>query len=151
MGWYLSHISSVILTSDYHRLFFILLQLLTVLEGAIRPDCLSSDFETSECLNSQVGSASVLPWVPDTTSAVMLRMLDLDSAILYVQNQKMDRDDGGFMVSLILIILFFLCWKYGMAVVGLTHAIRLIASCFGQNLPHCSANTLSNREMFLRV
>jgi hypothetical protein len=120
MGWYLFHISSVILTSDYHRLFFILLQLLTVLEGAIRPDCLSSDFETSECLNSQVGSASVLPWVPDTTSAVMLRMLDLDSAILYVQNQKMDRDDGGFMVSLILIILFLFvlevwygcCWTY---------------------------------------
>ncbi|XP_066312282.1 homeobox-DDT domain protein RLT2-like isoform X2 [Miscanthus floridulus] len=83
-------------------------QLLTVLEGAIRPGCLSSDFETtSECLNSQgiapqnpvlpAGSASVLPWVPDTTSAVMLRMLDLDSAISYVQNQKMERDDGGFM------------------------------------------------------
>ncbi|AQK97182.1 Homeobox-DDT domain protein RLT1 [Zea mays] len=73
-------------------------QLLTVLEGAIIPDRLSSDFETtSECLNSQAGFASVLPWVPDTTSAVMLRVLDLDSAILYVQNQKMERDDGGFM------------------------------------------------------
>jgi hypothetical protein len=98
------------LTSNYRSLFFIPFQLLTVLEGAIIPDRLSSDFETtSECLNSQViapqnpvlpaGFASVLPWVPDTTSAVMLRVLDLDSAILYVQNQKMERDDGGFMVS----------------------------------------------------
>nr|XP_034595610.1 homeobox-DDT domain protein RLT2-like isoform X2 [Setaria viridis] len=83
-------------------------QLLTVLEGAIRRDRLSSDFETtSECLNSQdvapqnpllpAGSASVLPWVPDTTAAVMVRMLDLDSAVSYTQNQKMERDGGGFM------------------------------------------------------
>ncbi|KAF8675750.1 hypothetical protein HU200_047234 [Digitaria exilis] len=82
-------------------------QLLTVLEGAIRRDRLSSDFETTiECLNSQdialqnssspAGSASVLPWVPDTTAAVMLRMLDLDSAVSYTQNQKMERDVGGF-------------------------------------------------------
>lgn len=103
-------ISAGYLTSDYLRLFFIPLQLLTVLEGAIRPGCLSSDFETtSQCLNSlgiapqnpvlPAGSASVLPWVPDTTAAVMLRMLDLDSAISYVQNQKMERDNGGFMVS----------------------------------------------------
>ncbi|CAO2183310.1 unnamed protein product [Urochloa humidicola] len=81
-------------------------QLLTVLEGAIRRDHLSSDFETtSECLNSQdiapqspllpAGSASVLPWVPDTTAAVMLRMLDLDSAVSYTQNQKMERDSGS--------------------------------------------------------
>jgi hypothetical protein len=86
------------------------LQLLTVLEGAIRRDRLSSDFETtSECLNSQdvapqnpllpAGCASVLPWVPDTTAAVMVRMLDLDSAVLYTQNQKEERDGGGFMVS----------------------------------------------------
>ncbi|XP_062217174.1 homeobox-DDT domain protein RLT2-like isoform X4 [Phragmites australis] len=80
-------------------------QLLTLLEGAIRRDYLSSDFETaSECLNSNsqdiacqnlvgsVGSAAVLPWVPDTTAAVMLRTLDLDSAISYIQNQKMERD-----------------------------------------------------------
>lgn len=83
-------------------------QLLTVLEGAIRRDCFSSDFETtSDFLSSQdtapqdpvlpTGSGSVLPWVPDTTAAVMLRILQLDSAILYAQNQKMDRDGGGFM------------------------------------------------------
>ncbi|XP_062206469.1 homeobox-DDT domain protein RLT2-like isoform X2 [Phragmites australis] len=85
-------------------------QLLTLLEGAIRRDYLSSDFETtSECLNSnsqdipsqnplgQAGSAAVLPWVPDTTAAVMLRMLDLDSAVSYIQNQKTERDGGDFM------------------------------------------------------
>ncbi|GJM93616.1 hypothetical protein PR202_ga10185 [Eleusine coracana subsp. coracana] len=83
--------------------------LLTQLECAIRRDFLSSDFEaTSECLNSNsqdiasqnpLGppeSATVLPWVPDTTAAVMLRMLDLDAAISYIQNQKMERD-GDFM------------------------------------------------------
>ena len=38
----------------------------------------------------------------------------------------------------------------GMTVVGvgLTHAIRFIVSCFGQNLHRCSANIPSNREMF---
>ncbi|TVU35568.1 hypothetical protein EJB05_17466, partial [Eragrostis curvula] len=85
-------------------------QLLTLLESAIRRDFLSSDFETtSECLNTNsqdiasqnpvgsAGSVTVLPWVPDTTAAIMLRMLDLDAAILYIQNQKMERDGGDFM------------------------------------------------------
>ncbi|KAL5232410.1 hypothetical protein ABZP36_031186 [Zizania latifolia] len=76
-------------------------EMLTVLEGAIRRDFLSTDFETTtELLNSNTqdlasenlvahsGSAAILPWVPDTTAAVVLRLLDLDSAILYTLHQK---------------------------------------------------------------
>jgi hypothetical protein len=87
------------------------LQLLTQLECAIKRNFLSSDFETTrECLNSNsqdiasqnhtgwAESATVLPWVPDTTAAAVLRMLDLDAAVSYVQNQKMERD-GYFMVT----------------------------------------------------
>ncbi|KAI4999641.1 hypothetical protein ZWY2020_004230 [Hordeum vulgare] len=85
-------------------------QMLTLLEGAIRRDCLSSDFETSnELLNnlktedipsqnlSSLPGTSVLPWVPDTTAAITLRMLDLDYAVSYVQNQKKERDSGDSM------------------------------------------------------
>ncbi|KAL6615773.1 hypothetical protein ACP70R_038043 [Stipagrostis hirtigluma subsp. patula] len=84
-------------------------QKLTLLESAIKRDHLSADFETtSELLKNShdiasenvvglSGSAAVLPWVPDTTAAAMLRMLDLDSAVQYIQNQKMERDGGDFM------------------------------------------------------
>ena len=90
-------------------MFFTPLQMLTVLEGAIRRDYLSSDFETSnELLNSKtedmpshnpfgLSGTPVLPWVPDTTAAVTLRMLDLDHAVSYVQNQK-ERDGGDSVV-----------------------------------------------------
>ncbi|KAF0917404.1 hypothetical protein E2562_017855 [Oryza meyeriana var. granulata] len=84
-------------------------QMLTLLEGAIKRDFLSSDFETTtELLNLNTqdntsqnhvglsGSAAVLPWVPATTAAITLRMLDLDSAVSYIQNRK-ERDGGDFM------------------------------------------------------
>ncbi|KAG8069444.1 hypothetical protein GUJ93_ZPchr0005g15652 [Zizania palustris] len=77
-------------------------EMLTILEGAIRQGFLSSDFETTaDLLSSNMqdlasdknlvarsGSAAVLPWVPDTTAAVALRLLDLDSAISYTLHQK---------------------------------------------------------------
>lgn len=98
------HIISVLM-------FFSPLQMLTLLEGAIRRDYLSSDFETSnELLNnsktedmssqnpSSLPGTSVLPWVPDTTAAITLRMLDLDYAVSYVQNQKKERDGGDSVV-----------------------------------------------------
>ncbi|KAL6610783.1 hypothetical protein ACP70R_040752 [Stipagrostis hirtigluma subsp. patula] len=90
-------------------------QMLTVLEGAIKRDYLSSNFETTtELLNSNAqdfatqnsvahsGSATVLPWVPGTTAAVALRLLDLDSAISYTLHPKVggsnkeQREDGYF-------------------------------------------------------
>jgi hypothetical protein len=84
--------------------------MLTLLEGAIRRDYLSSDFETSnELLNIKteempsqnpfgLSGTSVLPWVPDTTAAVTLRMLDLDYAVSYIKNEKKERD-GDSVVS----------------------------------------------------
>ncbi|KAM0864539.1 hypothetical protein ACQ4PT_043854 [Festuca glaucescens] len=86
-------------------------QMLTLLEGAIRRDYLSSDFETSnELLNSKtqdmpsqspfgLSGISVLPWVPDTTAAITLRMLDLDYAVSYIKNEKKERDGGDSVVS----------------------------------------------------
>jgi hypothetical protein len=85
--------------------------MLTLLEGAIRRDYLSSDFETSnELLNSKtqdmpsqspfgLSGISVLPWVPDTIAAVTLRMLDLDYAVSYIKNEKKERDGGDSVVS----------------------------------------------------
>ncbi|XP_040376666.1 homeobox-DDT domain protein RLT2-like [Oryza brachyantha] len=85
-------------------------QMLTLLEGAIKRDYLSSDFETTnELLNINTqdtasqnhvglsGSGASLPWLPATTAAIALRTLDLDSAVSYIQNQKMERDGGDFM------------------------------------------------------
>lgn len=93
----------------------IFLQMLSVLEGAIKRDYLSSNFETTtELLNSSTqdatqnsvggrGSATVLPWVPDTTAAVALRLLDLDSSISYTLRPKMgsnkEQEAGDFMVN----------------------------------------------------
>nr|XP_010924409.1 homeobox-DDT domain protein RLT2 isoform X2 [Elaeis guineensis] len=80
-----------------------LFQILTLLEGAIKRDCLSSHFETTtELLSSTTpgffvdstvglyGSVPVLPWVPDTAAAVTLRLLDFDSSISYMLHQKLE-------------------------------------------------------------
>ncbi|XP_052177400.1 homeobox-DDT domain protein RLT2 isoform X2 [Diospyros lotus] len=86
-----------------------LLQILTLLEGVIKKDFLSSNFETtSELLGShnQTESAanlllnhemvSVLPWVPQTSSAVALRLMELDASISYTLQKKVDsqKDKG---------------------------------------------------------
>ncbi|PKA49656.1 hypothetical protein AXF42_Ash004197 [Apostasia shenzhenica] len=83
-----------------------LLQLLTLLEVAIKRDCLSSNFETTNELlslasafggdNSALvsGSVPVLPWIPDSTSAVALRLLELDAAISYMPQQNLESQTG---------------------------------------------------------
>ncbi|KAJ4981059.1 hypothetical protein NE237_031896 [Protea cynaroides] len=91
-----------------------LLQLLTLLEGCIKQDCLSSNFETTKELlasctsavcsvdyfSSFPGSIAVLPWVPQTTAAVALRLMEIDSSISYIMHQKVDfqkdKEDGEF-------------------------------------------------------
>jgi hypothetical protein len=92
--------------------------MLTMLEGAIKRDYLSADFEvTTEWLNlssqdiahqssgPHSASATVLPWVPNTTAAVALRLLDLDSAIAYTNNPKAgsnkEQESRDFTVSLV--------------------------------------------------
>ncbi|EEF44370.1 homeobox-DDT domain protein RLT2 isoform X2 [Ricinus communis] len=90
-----------------------LLQVLTLLEVSIKRDYLSSKFETtSELLGSihSFGSSGndssrkenvpVLPWLPRTTAAVALRVMEFDSSISYTPHQKMesqkDRGNGDF-------------------------------------------------------
>lgn len=98
------------------------MQILTLLESAIKRDYLSSNFETTTELLSSAnqdiavdtvtlsGSVPVLPWVPDTAAAVALRMLDLGSSISYTGHQKLEsnkeREAGEFIVSL-----FFICYN----------------------------------------
>lgn len=74
------------------------LQLLTLLEGAVKQEYLSSKFETTtELLTSAKannaltsGSVPVLPWIPDSTAAVSLRLLELDASISYVSLPKLE-------------------------------------------------------------
>ncbi|XP_059282469.1 homeobox-DDT domain protein RLT2 [Lycium ferocissimum] len=70
-----------------------LLQILTLLEGAIKREYLISNYETTNELlgavsNSNLDGMAVLPWVPHTTSAVALRLMELDSSICYTQQQR---------------------------------------------------------------
>ncbi|XP_057507040.1 homeobox-DDT domain protein RLT2-like isoform X2 [Actinidia eriantha] len=87
-----------------------LLQILTLLEGAVKKDFLSSNFETTKellgscnrtesaaniSLNPEI--IAVLPWVPQTSSAVTLRLMELDASISYMLHQKIDsyKDKGA--------------------------------------------------------
>ncbi|EXB54945.1 Homeobox protein [Morus notabilis] len=87
-----------------------LLQVLTLLEGAIKREFLFSDFETtSELLESlnpgryavtsshSLETVAVLPWVPRTSAAVALRVMEFDAAIFYVPRQKVEsqKDKGS--------------------------------------------------------
>lgn len=87
-------------------------QMLTLLEGSIKRDYLSSHFETtSELLPSSnpsdnvsnLGAVTVLPWIPQTTAAVALRLLEFDASISYALDQRVesqeDKGVGEFMVS----------------------------------------------------
>uniref|UniRef100_A0A1D1XSU5 Reticulocyte-binding protein 2 a n=1 Tax=Anthurium amnicola TaxID=1678845 RepID=A0A1D1XSU5_9ARAE len=78
-----------------------LLQLLTLLEGALKRDYLSSNYETTNELLSVImpdyvnnvtlpGSVNVLPWIPQTTAAVGLRLMELDASISYMLHQKVE-------------------------------------------------------------
>ncbi|KAJ8484020.1 hypothetical protein OPV22_016505 [Ensete ventricosum] len=83
-----------------------LFQILTLLEGAIKRGGLSTTFETTAELLSSAnpgvadnntahsGSVPVLPWVPSTTAAVALRLLDLDSSISYMLHPKLESHQG---------------------------------------------------------
>ncbi|KAL3345261.1 hypothetical protein AABB24_024293 [Solanum stoloniferum] len=82
-----------------------LLQILTQLEGIIKRDYLSADYETAEelmglcalsrkaaCESPYPESVPQLPWIPQTTSAVALRLLELDSSISYDPQQKTEAE-----------------------------------------------------------
>ncbi|KAK1286955.1 hypothetical protein QJS10_CPB20g01876 [Acorus calamus] len=91
-----------------------LFQILTLLEGAIKRDFLSPNFETTkELLSSSKpgnpidqsgilsGSVPVLPWVPQTTGAIALRLMELDASIYYIVQQKLEsqkeREGGDYL------------------------------------------------------
>lgn len=68
-----------------------------------------SDYETTTELlgavsNSNLDRMAVLPWVPHTTSAVALRLMELDSSLCYTQRQKADslkdKESANFTVSI---------------------------------------------------
>ncbi|XP_039019972.1 homeobox-DDT domain protein RLT1-like isoform X1 [Hibiscus syriacus] len=74
-----------------------ILKMLTHLENAIKQDHLSPFFETTrELLGSNLQSESddftdsVLPWIPQTTAAVALRLLVLDASIMYIKQEKVE-------------------------------------------------------------
>lgn len=82
-----------------------LLQILTQLEGAIKRDYLSADYETAEelmglcalsrnaaCESTYPESVPQLPWIPQTTAAVALRLLELDASISYDPQQKTEAE-----------------------------------------------------------
>nr|XP_034928329.1 homeobox-DDT domain protein RLT2-like isoform X2 [Populus alba] len=92
-----------------------LLQILTLLEVGMKRDYLSSNYETSsELLGSSdpsgcaahdsfnTGTAPVLPWLPQTTAAVALRVIEFDASISYMLHQKLesqkDRSAGNFIL-----------------------------------------------------
>ncbi|CAN4078885.1 unnamed protein product [Withania somnifera] len=77
-----------------------LLRILTQLEGAMKRDYLSAEYETAEelmglCALSRNAAREAtypesvqLPWIPQTTAAVALRLLELDASISYDPQQK---------------------------------------------------------------
>lgn len=103
-------------------------QMLTALEGAIKREYLASNYETTSELLGSVSSSGcptsdtigdermpVLPWVPYTTAAVALRLMELDACIFYTSQQKLesekDKKIGIVMVSF-LCSSTFLCSPY---------------------------------------
>lgn len=98
------------------QMYISLPQILTLLEVGMKRDYLSSNYETSsELLSSSDPSgctahdafntetAPVLPWLPQTTAAVALRIIEFDASISYMLHHKLDsrkdRSAGNFIVS----------------------------------------------------
>lgn len=88
------------------------LQIVTLLEGVIKQDHLSSEFRTTKELlgsstsfgnavydSAYTGSVPVLAWIPQTTAAVAVRLLELDASISYIHQEKselqIDKKDLG--------------------------------------------------------
>lgn len=91
-------------------------QILTPLESGMKRDYISSDYETSSELLRSSGPSGcaaygsfntvtvpVLPWLPQTTAALALRVIEFDASISYMLHQKLeahkDRSTGNFIVS----------------------------------------------------
>ena len=84
-----------------------------------------------------LSSVSLLPWIPHTTSAVALRLMELDSAILYTPDQKAESvkeaETRQFIVSIEFSSLFlrritFDCQAYRSSIVYSSPCMNLIMS-----------------------
>ncbi|KAK3023049.1 hypothetical protein RJ639_044839 [Escallonia herrerae] len=86
--------------------------ILTQLEGVIVRDRLSLKFETTDELlascalsgravrdSAHHGPIPQLPWIPQTTAAVALRLLELDASVMYIPSQKTEPEDEGITVE----------------------------------------------------
>lgn len=92
-------------------------QILTILEGAIKRDYLASNFKTtgellgsfifSGCHNDSVSTERipVLPWVPHTTAAVALRLMELDMSCFYTLEQKLESEKDKTIVDVMVSLL----------------------------------------------
>ena len=106
-----------------------LFQILTLFERVLKRDLLSSNFATTEALLgscTQSGSAfhdfadpksvALLPWIPQTTAAVALRLFELDASIIYSKQEKPEpyeeKEVTEFIVSLIFVLFLFLFFSF---------------------------------------
>ncbi|KAK3207089.1 hypothetical protein Dsin_021135 [Dipteronia sinensis] len=78
-----------------------LLQILTLLESGIKRHYLSSNFETTRELlgisdvTADLASVSIIPWIPKTTAAVAVRLLELDASIMYIKPEKAEPSEDN--------------------------------------------------------
>ncbi|XP_051136002.1 homeobox-DDT domain protein RLT2-like isoform X2 [Andrographis paniculata] len=71
-----------------------LLRILTMLENSVKRDFISDNYETTAEMLGFTKDV-VIPWIPTTTSAVALRLMELDSSIYYTLRQKDTRQDAN--------------------------------------------------------
>lgn len=109
------------LSNDPHFIF-LWFQVLTFLENAIKRDWLSSIFETTNELMDASNSKKcvaigpfgletviTLPWIPPTTAAVALRLMEFDAAISYRLHQEVESSvEEGSGYSLVSFLIFLL-------------------------------------------
>ena len=102
-----------------------LLQILTLFERVLKRDSLSSNFATTEELLgscTQSGSSlhdfsdprsvPVLPWIPQTMTAVALRLFELDASVIYLKQEKPEPFEDKEVREYIVSIFFFLMNSY---------------------------------------
>lgn len=91
------------------------MQILTLFESALKRDFISSTFSTTEELLGLSTTSecpmdpelvSVVPWVPRTTAAVSLRLLEFDASVMYVQQPEPRGEKEVYAVSLSFFLVF---------------------------------------------
>lgn len=71
------------------------------MESGIKRQYLSSKFETTNELlgisnvSADPASVSILPWIPKTTAAVAVRLLELDASIMYIKPEKAEPSEDN--------------------------------------------------------